>query len=359
MIAQNFPFSRRTTFDLATSDKILRKILETTREGILVVGRDTRIIAANGAALAAFGRNDTALENMRLSEVIRDASLHDGFRKATDLAEPSIHRLELFGTHKRTYNVQVAPIELGGSNGAIGFFYDVTPIERLEVFRQEFLTNISHELRTPLTSILAFVETLEDGAVDDPENNRRFLGIIRRNAERMGSLISDILELSQIEYGTVSIEKRPVRLSRLVDDIFVDLSKAAAVREIGLINAIDSENEVLADSVRLGQMLTNLIDNAIKFNRTDGTVTVNHLPQSKGDVITVEDSGEGISAIHLQRVFERFYRIDRARSQEVAGTGLGLAIVKHLAKLHGGKVSARSVPGSGTTFSIVLPKVQS
>jgi len=252
-------------------------------------------------------------------------------------------------------DVHVAPIELNDATYAIGFFYETTQIDRLETVRQEFLSNISHELRTPLTSILAFVETLEDGGIDDKDNNLRFLEVIRRNAERMHSLIADILELSLIESGNVAVEIREIKLTSAVQDVLNSLSAKAKDREIDLKNEVPEGTIVFADSVRLEQMLTNLIDNAIKFNRRGGKVTVEFTTGDGRDVISVADTGEGILPEHSQRIFERFYRADRARSREIGGTGLGLAIVKHLARLHGGEVFVNSNLGSGTTFRIELP----
>ncbi|MCA1622637.1 MAG: PAS domain-containing sensor histidine kinase, partial [Acidobacteria bacterium] len=216
--------------------------------------------------------------------------------------------------------------------------------------------NISHELRTPLTSILAFVETLEDGAIDDEENNQRFLGVIRKNAQRMHHLIDDILELSSIELGNISLELKNVNLVFHIEEVFTNLSAKADERQIKLINQVSKDAFVFADAVRLEQMLTNLVENAIKFNRDAGSVSVKHTGNQTKDVIFVSDTGEGISGEHLQRIFERFYRTDRARSREIGGTGLGLAIVKHLALLHGGEVSVASTVSEGTTFSIELPR---
>ena len=346
-------FSKKTPEK--TSRPVLSKILETMRESVLVIGEDTRILASNEAAYNAFARKNGALEEKRLSEVIRDLNLHEAFRKALEDNEFSDLKLEILGTEKRKYDVHIAPIELDSVKSAIGVFYDITQIDHLERVRQEFFSNISHELRTPLTSILAFVETLEDGAIEDEENNRHFLNIIRRNAERMHHLIDDILELSAIESGRIEIKPKQISLAVLVKEVFTNLSNKAEEFKVKLVNEISPETLIFADVMRLEQMLTNLIDNAIKFNRESGIVTVSCRKNGSNDLISIADTGEGISNEHLQRIFERFYRTDRARSREIGGTGLGLAIVKHLAKLHGGEISVCSTLGKGSTFSIEIP----
>jgi two-component system phosphate regulon sensor histidine kinase PhoR len=342
-----------SSFDI--SQNILRGLLNASRESILVVDASMRITAANDPAHEAFARQKEPLIQRRLTEVIRDVTLHDGFQQTLANDQPVDLRIDFNAHEKRTYDVHIAPIELDGARHAIGVFYDTTQIELLERVRQEFLSNISHELRTPLTSIIAYVETLQDGAIDDPENNGRFLSIIRRNAERMNDLIADIAELSSIETGNVSLDPREIKLSPVIDEIFAALSSKAVERSVGLVNEIASDARVRADMLRLEQMLTNLIDNAIKFNRENGTVTVTLSESNDKSVISVIDTGEGIVPENLQRIFERFYRIDRGRTRKVGGTGLGLAIVKHLARLHGGEVLVSSTLGQGTTFSVELP----
>lgn len=332
------------------------EILEAMRESVLIVNPELRIIALNSAAYKSFARNNGELENRRLTEVIRDLDLHKAFLNTLETDVASDVKIEILGNERRQYNVHIEPISLGAAKGAIGFFYDVTKVKHLENVRQEFLSNISHELRTPLTSIIAFVETLEDGAIDDSKNNLRFLGVIRKNAERMHRLIDDISELSLIESGRIRVEIIQKHPSPLVEEIFTNLSAKANERRIELINEIAEDITVFADAVRLEQMLTNLIDNAIKFNREGGSVSVSHTRKEASDLITVADAGEGISNEHLQRIFERFYRTDRARSREIGGTGLGLAIVKHLSRLHGGEVSVASTLGKGTAFTIELPR---
>ena len=238
---------------------------------------------------------------------------------------------------------------------ALGVFFDITRTERLEVVRQEFLSNVSHELRTPLTAILAFVETLQNGALDDKESSERFLSIISKNASRMHGLIDDILELTAIEGGNVQLRVANVELKALVGEVIGSLASKAQQQGISLVNAVPLDVEVFADTRRFERMLTNLVDNGIKFGREGGTVTVRYETNGR-DQIIVEDNGEGIPAQHLDRLFERFYRVDRARSRDMGGTGLGLAIVKHLALLHGGEVTVTSEIGKGTVFTVYLPK---
>ena len=341
---------------------VLGKLFEATmsgmREGLIVVDVDMRVVAANSAAHQLFTLSDGKLESQRLTELTRNPSIYNAFLDALRGQERSGIKVETHGPDHRVYDLRVVPLQ--GTNGkstqgAIGVFFDVTRLELLERVRQEFLSNVSHELRTPLTAILAFVETLEVNGIREDEDSERFLSIIRRNAERMHGLIDDILELSAIEAGNVQVIPEVVHLRSVVSDVITSLAARASTRSIVLDNQVASEAKVFADVRRLEQMLTNLVDNAIKFNREGGHITVRH-ENSLRDRIYVEDSGEGIPAQHLPRLFERFYRIDRARSRKLGGTGLGLAIVKHLARAHGGDVAVESTLGEGSIFVIELPR---
>lgn len=339
----------------AGSDNVLRKILDATREGVIVVGENLRIIAVNAAARRSFTMPDMGLEGQHIGRVIANADVVHAFETACGRNQTSDLHFKHGGNGTRRYDVHVAPLELDDRLNAVGFFYDVTQVHRLETIRQEFLSNISHELRTPLTSILAFVETLENGALEDAENNRRFLDVIRRNGERMRDLIADILELSHIESGNITLERKDIDLARLVDEILTSLSSMAGTREITLINDVTPSSVVRADPKRLVQMLTNLVDNGIRFNRRGGSVMIANETLNGDNFIYVSDTGEGILPEQMHRIFERFYRVDRARSRDVGGTGLGLSIVKHLARLHGGEVSVESEMSIGTKFTIALP----
>ena len=339
----------------------VRSLLEATltgmREGLLVVDKDMRVVASNAAAHNLFP-SVPALKSQRLTELTRNPAIYSAFLDGLKGIERSDIKVETHDPRRQVFDLRVVPIGVtngDGAQGALGVFFDITRTERLESIRQEFLSNVSHELRTPLTSILAFVETLETGATDDPESCQRFLSIIRKNASRMQGLIDDILELTAIEGGNVQLRATPVELHTLVDDVCASLAAKASAHDVSLKNEVAPEVVVHADVRRLEQMLTNLVDNAIKFSREHGAVAISY-ESGERDKILVRDNGEGIPAQHLERLFERFYRVDRARSREMGGTGLGLALVQHLALLHGGEVTVTSDLGKGSTFTIHLPK---
>jgi two-component system, OmpR family, phosphate regulon sensor histidine kinase PhoR len=372
--------------------KLFAATMSGMREGLLVVDKDMRVVASNKAAHQLFNLSQGRLDAQRLTELTRNPAIYSAFLDGLKGIERSGVKVETHGPERLVFDLRVVPLGNSsgsprvskGSNGrdteavqttqraqgALGVFIDVTRIERLEHVRQEFLSNVSHELRTPLTAILAFVETLETGAVDDQESARRFLAIIRKNAARMQDLIDDILELSAIEAGNVPVRAELVELSPIVTDVISSLATKASVAEVVLNNAVARDARVFADARRLEQMLTNLVENAIKFNRPRGQVTISfesgsgvatHTTRQREptgrDKIIVADTGEGIPAQHLERLFERFYRVDRARSRAMGGTGLGLAIVKHLARAHNGEVTVASQLGIGTVFTIELPAV--
>ncbi len=363
--AENFQ-SARVNAELAKEESsaeifALGKLFEATmsgmREGLLVVDRDMRVVASNTAAHGLFNPSRGKLETQRLTELTRNPAIYSAFLDALKGTERSGVKVETHGPERLVFDLRVVPLDSAngkGAQGALGVFIDITRIERLEHIRQEFLSNVSHELRTPLTAILAFVETLEAGAIDDFESAHRFLLIIRKNANRMNELIGDILELSAIEAGNVQVRAEEVELNPIVNDVISSLATKIEAQGVSVTNAVAREATVFADARRLEQMLTNLVENAIKFNRENGRVTVRLEPGDR-DKIVVEDTGEGIPTPHLERLFERFYRVDRARSREMGGTGLGLAIVKHLARAHGGEVTVSSELGKGSTFTIELP----
>jgi two-component system, OmpR family, phosphate regulon sensor histidine kinase PhoR len=243
----------------------------------------------------------------------------------------------------------------GHAQGAILVFHDLTKIRQLENTRREFVANVSHELRTPLSLIKGYVETLLDGAKDDPELATKFLRTIERHSNRLGNLIEDLLTISRLESGQITLQLRTVPLRSFAEDLLGDLQARAGERGVRIENEIPAELEARVDPDRLEQVLVNLLDNAIKYGKRDGRVFVQGRAAGEQVELCVADDGPGIPGEARERIFERFYRVDRARSRETGGTGLGLAIVKHIVQSHGGKVWVESQPGHGARFYFTLP----
>jgi two-component system phosphate regulon sensor histidine kinase PhoR len=252
-------------------------------------------------------------------------------------------------------NAAVITNSAGEREGTILVFHDLTRLKQLERTREEFVANVSHELRTPLSLIKGYVETLLDGAKDNPEVAVKFLQTIDRNARRLDLLIQDLLAISKLESGQMKLDRQAVALRPIVDEMFGSFKERAAGRGVKFASTLP-ELVAHADPDRLQQVFANLLDNAVKYGRDGGAVTVS-ARRTEQDMIevAVQDDGPGIPAEALERVFERFYRLDKARSREQGGTGLGLAIVKHIVQNHGGKVWVKSELGRGATFFFTLP----
>jgi signal transduction histidine kinase len=235
-------------------------------------------------------------------------------------------------------------------------FHDATERRRVDQVRRDFVANASHELRTPLTSIRGFVEALEDGAVNDPDTSQRFLGKIRTHSDRMAALVEDLLELSRLESGERPPQWEEVLPAELTDDVVASFAKLAERKEVALRQEDLGAPAVWTDADRLRRILENLVENAVKYTPSGGHVEVRSGPGPEGGaLLEVIDDGPGIAAGHLPRIFDRFYRVDKARSREMGGTGLGLAIVKHLAEGMGTTVSVASEVGQGTRFTVIVP----
>ena len=290
----------------------------------------------------------------RLVDATRDPAINGAFRRALEEKASVEARVEMADFDGRSFQLNVAPL---GLRLAVGVFFDITQLERLERVRREFFANLSHELRTPLTAILAYSETLLGGAMDDRENNTRFVEKLHKHAApHMNELISDISDLSAIESGQVKLLPGPVRLKNIVSEVIALLeARKRSGCNVSFNVSIPDHLFVQADRTRLEQILYNLLDNGVKFNKPGGSVTVTAEPVNAAVVIHIEDTGSGIAAADLPRVFERLYRADKSRSQTTDGTGLGLAIVKHLVHAHGGEVSATSELGRGSRFTFTLP----
>jgi two-component system phosphate regulon sensor histidine kinase PhoR len=324
-------------------------------EGLLLLDRDRRIRLANRAfeklfSLAADVRGKTVLEALRLHELAMLVERVEAEGQVLD------HELRLPGLNERLLQVNAAVIAdaAGEREGVILVFHDLTRLKQLEATRQEFVANVSHELRTPLSMIKGYVETLLGGAKDDPATATKFLQTVERHADRLTLLIEDLLTISSLESGQINLRLQAAALPAVVEKVFADLKPRADARGAKLLNQLPPL-AVTADANRLHQVLSNLVDNAIKYGRGGGSVVVGGRATGGGQIeVFVQDDGPGIPAESLERIFERFYRVDKARSRDQGGTGLGLSIVKHIVQAHGGKVWAKSEPGRGTTFFFTL-----
>ena len=332
-------------------------IFDSMVEGLLLLDERGRVQLANRAFTGLFGltadiRGRTIMEALRLHQ------LADLVRSLDTQKQVLGFEIKLPGPNERWLQINAAAIftDQTRRQGTVLVFHDLTRLKQLENARQEFVANVSHELRTPLSLIKGYVETLLDGARDNPETATRFLQTIDRNADRLKLLIEDLLTISELESGRVQLNLRPIALGPVVAKVLEDFKGRAAAKNVTLVNQAPNL-AVRAEPGRLEQVLGNLVDNAIKYGRVSGTVTVGGRALDGGQVeVFILDDGPGIPPEALERVFERFYRVDKARSRDQGGTGLGLAIVKHLVQSHGGRVWATSDPGHGATFHFTLPQ---
>jgi two-component system, OmpR family, phosphate regulon sensor histidine kinase PhoR len=327
-------------------------------EGLLLLDENGKIQLANRAFAELFGIT-ADIRGKTLLEVLRQHELTELLERVAAEKTVDGYELKLGGLSERWLQVNAATIANSDSDEhrVILVFHDLTRLKQLEHNREEFVANVSHELRTPLSLIKGYVETLLDGAKDNPEVSTKFLQTIHRNSERLQFLIEDLLTISELESGRIKMNLQTVPLRPLVEKVLEDFKTQAAARNVTLTNDLPGL-AAQADADRVQQILGNLIGNAIKYGRSHGTVNLS--ATSKDDMIElcVRDDGPGIPADALERVFERFYRVDKARSREQGGTGLGLSIVKHIVQGHGGKVWVKSEPGHGAAFFFTLPKVE-
>jgi len=326
-------------------------------EGVLVLDASGRIQLVNQSlrrlfALTADVRGQTILEAFRLSE------LADLFQQVQRERRVQNHTLELPGMEERWLQINAAAVAgPGAARGVILVVHDLTRIRQLERTRQEFVANVSHELRTPLSLIKGFVETLLSGAKEDPARCEQFLQTIEKQTDRLTFLIEDLLTISRLESGQIVLNLNELDLRAEAGRVIEDLSARAAEKKIAVSLEIPARLTARADADRLQQVCFNLIENAIKYGRTRGRVSIGGRARPDGKAeLWVRDDGPGIPPESRERVFERFYRVDRARARETGGTGLGLSIVKHIVQAHGGEVWLKSDLGRGTTFYFTLPR---
>ncbi|MCU0782962.1 MAG: ATP-binding protein [Verrucomicrobia bacterium] len=328
-------------------------------EGVLVLDDAGCVQFANRAFAQMFTttgglRGRVLLEAVRLNEIVEIVQRAGQEGRVID------HELRLPGEPECWLQINAAALTSVDRRrlGTILVFHNLTRIKKLERTRQEFVANVSHELRTPLSLIKGYAETLLAGAKDNPEVAERFLRVIERNAQRLDLLIQDLLTISALESGRVQLDLQPVSLPPVAEEVLASFKERATARGVKLVNTLP-DLTANADAGRVQQVLANLVDNAVKYGRDGGTVSIGGRAAENGLIeVFVQDDGPGIPAEALERVFERFYRVDKARSREQGGTGLGLAIVKHIVQSHGGAVWVTNEPGKGATFFFTLPGAQ-
>jgi two-component system phosphate regulon sensor histidine kinase PhoR len=344
--------------DLEQERAKVTAILDGMVEGVIAVDGHEHIVLMNERARAIFALGTVRGERKPFLEVIRNAELHEVFRISRGVVPGSVVSREISVTSPgRVLQVHGVPLLLaGGETGVVVVLHDVTDLRRLEQVRTEFVANVSHELRTPLTAIHGYAETLLGGALDEPDNARRFLEIIHRQTQRLGRLINDLTDLSNIELGKVSLELTPTHLDEVLDSVVAVVSPRARAGDVTVtVETAPGLPAVTADHDRLAQILINLLDNAVKYTPKAGTVAIRAAQAGEMVEVAVSDTGVGIPSSALPRITERFYRVDKARSRELGGTGLGLAIVKHLVLAHGGRLDIESEVDRGTTVRFTLP----
>ena len=349
--------SQRKQQQTSLDDKAQQQVLfNSMLEGLLLLDRSRKIYLVNRAFKNLFGLK-TELRGKTIVEALRLHELDELIRRVEAEQQVLDYEIKLPDLNERWLQVNAAVITnaAGERDGTILVFRDLTRLKQLERTREEFVANVSHELRTPLSLIKGYVETLLDGARDNPEVAERFLKIIERNANRLDLLIQDLLTISALESEKIKLNLLPVKIRALAEKVLTDLNAKAENKNVELVNDVP-ELTANGDVNRLDQVIANLVDNAIKYGRAQGSVVVGGKKLDDGRLeIFVRDDGPGIPPEAIDRVFERFYRVDKARSRDQGGTGLGLSIVKHIVQAHGGDVRVESELGKGATFFFTVP----
>lgn len=342
--------------DLGTELSRREAILASMTEAVVAVDARLNISFCNNSFANAVA-NHAVPEGVPLLKVLRDPGLFQLLQRVVTSGETVKQRLKITGKEERTYDVYAAPLVGSASAGALSILHDVTPIERLERTKRDFVANVSHEFRTPLATITGYAETLLNGGLEDREHRRKFVEIIQANSVRLNNIAADLITLSELEGGRPATGPEPVRVDDVIRSAMNTIEPVAKLHQVRVQVDNGTALEVLGHRFRFEQALLNLLDNAIKFNKPNGEVLVaTHLSTDDQVEISVSDSGIGIPEEDLSRIFERFYRVDKARSRQVGGTGLGLSIVRHAIEQMHGAVKVESQLGKGSCFTIRLPR---
>jgi len=337
--------------------KYFEAIFKSITDGVLIVDPKGYIVLANQKFKDILKMDETP-EGKQIIEVIRNIDLLNLLRSAMLKKEESAEEIVIKKSGRELFIfAKVMPVlaSEGKLSSLIVLLHDITRLKQLESIRRDFVANVSHELKTPITTIKGYAEALLGGAINERDNALKFVQIIKNQAERLSALVEDLLTISRIEFGDITIEKEDILLNELVDTVFQIFHDKAEKKGLFLKNEIPGNVTVYADRDKLIQILTNLVDNSIKFTENGG-VTLKFYQENSSSVLSVEDTGIGIPSAHLHRLGERFYRVDKARSRQLGGTGLGLAIVKHLVKAHEWDLKIESEHGIGTKVKIIIPE---
>lgn len=337
----------------------LRTILSGMVEGVIAIDPEQRVLFANDRAGQLLEFAPDAAVGRKLYEVTRQRVILEVVEKALAGRGPHRQELDSTGPVSRHLALYISPLAGDAPLGAVLVIHDISDLRRLERLRQDFVANVSHELKTPLAVIRSNIEALQDGAAEDPAARGPFLERVALETDRLDALIQDLLRLARIESGEQLVDPEPLNLAEAVRDCLERHGARAEEKTLRVIELPppDTSLKVLADGAGLDTILDNLVDNAIKYTSSGGKITVKWGPAGNGQLsVSVQDTGPGIPAKDLPRIFERFYRVDKARSRLVGGTGLGLAIVKHLVQAMNGMIVASSEEGKGTTFTVTLPR---
>ena len=352
------PRIRRLIDTLKLEGERRETILSSMVEGVLAVDPDLRVTFCNDSFARAVGAGIPVAAGVPLVELIRDPRLLEIMAQVAATGVRVERRLTLLTATSRSFDVLAGPLAGPATRGALAILHDVTELDRLERVRKDFVANVSHELRTPLAAIHGYAETLLSGALDDTVNRQKFVEIILAQAGRLTNIASDLLALSELESNTSMSLAPAISVQAALQSALRIVESSAHLRDVRLVLGHLEDRKVNARELRLEQVFVNLLDNAVKFNRPNGEVRVETRADNGLIRITIADTGLGIPSEDLPRIFERFYRVDKARSREMGGTGLGLSIVKHAIEQMGGTVTVDSRLGEGSLFTIEIPTVQ-
>ena len=331
-------------------------ILASMNEGVLAVDARLQVSFCNESFTRVAGAPEIR-EGMPLIKVLRHPGLLELLQRVVDSGETQRQRIRMPARHEQTFEVYATPLDGHSARGALAILHDITPAERLERTKRDFVANVSHEFRTPLATITGYAETLLNGGLEDQENRRKFIEIIQANSVRLNNIAADLLTLSELEGGQTQANPAPIAVRDVIQGALSTLEPVARMNQVKLKALEVADVDVLGYRIRFEQALVNLLDNAIKFNKPGGEVTVGAARKGDDQIeICVADTGIGIPREDLSRIFERFYRVDKARSRQVGGTGLGLSIVRHAVELMNGSVGVESEVGKGSCFTITLPR---